>query len=184
MRPIYQTILDGQNGDCMAACIASLLELDLDAMPNPHTASWWDDWQAWLKQRGLYLVEATGGDWTPPGYAILVGTSPRGDWQHAVVALDGEIVHDPHPGGGGVVTRTAYDLIVPYDPGDGAGEQLRSEVLAARRLALVAQSLVAWYFDRNPDAEPVDADDLMYPLRERLAAYETARKEGQDAKQP
>lgn len=129
MKPVYQTIFDGQNGDCMAACIASLLELDLDQVPNPHTANWWDAWQAWLKQRGLYLVEASIGDWTPPGYAILVGTSPRGDWQHACIVLNGEIVHDPHPDGGGVVTRTAYDLVVPYDPGAGA---LLAETIALR----------------------------------------------------
>lgn len=132
MKPVYQTILDGQDGDCMAACIASLLELPIDQVPNPHTTTWWDDWQAWLKQRGLYLVEAIGADWMPPGWGILVGTSPRGDWQHACVALNGEIVHDPHPDGGGVAQRTAYDLLVPYDPADGPAVLAERSALRAR----------------------------------------------------
>ncbi len=100
----------------MAACIASLLELSIEDVPNPHDKDWWDQWLAWLRPRGLYLVEASGGDWLPPGYSILVGKSPRGDFLHAVVAYNGEIVHDPHPVGGGLRTREAYDLLVAYDP--------------------------------------------------------------------
>lgn len=271
MKPVYQTIFDDQQGNCMAACVASLLELPLDAVPNPHTTTWWDDWQAWLKERGLYLVEATGADWTPPGFAILVGTSPRGPWQHACVTYNGEIVHDPHPDGGGVETRTAYDLIVDYDPGasllaaklrsaqalvaelatqiaseraqaltqfdaqrvtlddayvrigqleyicatmrDAAAAYLdrmqakpqngddlaayaylravleskitaevQSELLAARAVVEASRPLVAWYFDRDPDAEEVDADDLMEPLRACLKAFDSSPGSSQAAR--
>lgn len=33
----------------------------------------------------------------PSGYHVACGKSPRSDQEHAVVALDGKIVHDPHP---------------------------------------------------------------------------------------
>ena len=36
------------------------------------------------------------------GNEILTGKSPRGNFNHAVVAYNGEVVHDPHPIGGGV----------------------------------------------------------------------------------
>jgi hypothetical protein len=58
-----------------------------------------------------------------------------------------------------------------------AGAAPLKELAAARDLAVSARLLLGWYFDRDPDAEPIDADDLMYPLRERLVAYETIRKE-------
>jgi hypothetical protein len=38
----------------------------------------------------------------PPGYHIATGKSPRSDQVHAVVALDGRIVHDPHPSRAGL----------------------------------------------------------------------------------
>lgn len=36
-------------------------------------------------------------------YHVVVGPSPRGAYNHAVVGLNGKIVHDPHPDGGGLL---------------------------------------------------------------------------------
>lgn len=78
-------------------------------------------------------------------------------------------------------TRTAFDddVIRMLDhtlAERDAGTALLAELAAARALAAQAEELDRWYFDRDPDAEPIDADDLMWPLRERLAAYDAAVK--------
>lgn len=35
-------------------------------------------------------------------YVMIGGESPRGN-NHVVIAADGEIIHDPHPDGGGLI---------------------------------------------------------------------------------
>jgi hypothetical protein len=50
----------------------------------------------------------------PPGYHIACGKSPRLKHQHAVVALDGKIVHDPHPTRAGLDGEIAsWILLIP-----------------------------------------------------------------------
>lgn len=115
MIPVKQTIVhdiaNGVYGNCFSACLASLLELHIDQVPH-FTAhipkgqrEWTDLVNAWLRRRDLayFEVEASRFDlWVPVlegiGYYVLTGPSPRGpDWDHAVVARGGRIVHDPHP---------------------------------------------------------------------------------------
>ena len=107
MIPVTQTILlgdpSGERGNCFAACIASILELPIEQVPNFCNH---DDWRLrtneWLSLRGLaYLDVNLVGDardelvrfW---GYHVISGDGPRGV-RHAVVGLRGEIVWDPHP---------------------------------------------------------------------------------------
>lgn len=108
MIPITQTDPTKETGNCFAACIASILEIPLDEMPNFHSEFWADDWIEWLRPRGFSLMTWDLPDdieilrherrrYLMPGYCILAAESPRFDCLHAVVCLDGEIVHDPHP---------------------------------------------------------------------------------------
>ena len=124
MKPIKQTRLydpsHGQPpGNCWAACIATILELELDELPDEK-----DFWQpgqpprktwppfyaamiAWLAERNLTLIEVRVDnieiDWGD-SYEILSGTSPRNkDILHSVVGFGGKIVHDPHPSGDGLL---------------------------------------------------------------------------------
>jgi hypothetical protein len=106
MIPVDQTILKPPLGNCYAACIASIFEVSIDEVPSPigdEGLTRWSDYEARLQDqffasRGIYTVLSTvAKDWTPPGYTILSAISPRGDYEHAVVCLDGIIVHDPHP---------------------------------------------------------------------------------------
>ena len=119
MKPVTQTIFTAPGGDCMAACVASILDLPLDAVPNPQgeDSAWFLEWVAFLAPYNLSILTfLDGGDWIPRGYSILCGKSPRGDWNHAVVCFDGEMVHDPHPSGAGVESRVDWTVFITIDP--------------------------------------------------------------------
>jgi hypothetical protein len=108
MKPVDQTILAPPDGNCFAACLASILEMPLAEVPNYKSDQWVTEFNAWLKPRGLALLTITLPEgienmsqderrYFLPGYCILAAQSPRYDCLHAVVVHDGEIVHDPHP---------------------------------------------------------------------------------------
>ena len=109
MVPVEQTRLSpDEGGNCHAACIASILECPLEDVPQllPGDAvsdAAWDEYRprlnAWLRERNLIELYFSAGDWKPTGYAIAGVKSVRfPGFEHAVVALNGEIVWDPHPG--------------------------------------------------------------------------------------
>lgn len=93
--------------DCFSACVASILELPIDAVGYfPHAGSpaeWTNNWVHWLDERGFDLyggiikADRSYPDPLPRGYWILSAASPRTDVNHAVVCLDDKIVWDPHP---------------------------------------------------------------------------------------
>lgn len=130
MKPVHQTQFyvppKGEGGDplkvgnCMAACVASVLELDLDDVPNfaanpPDT--YWLSFIEWLMERGWYAV-CFEGTFPYPGYYMVSGDSPRGDFKHLVVYCDDELAHDPHPSGDGLRGDPIDQwLLVPLDPG-------------------------------------------------------------------
>lgn len=110
MKPVHQTQFVPKPGDpkttgnCMAACVASLLEMDLDDVPNfaaNPKDTWWMDFQEWLYHRGWVAV-VLDGDYPWPGYSAASGQSPRGDFKHLVIHLNGKLAHDPHPDGTGL----------------------------------------------------------------------------------
>lgn len=111
---VMQDIFGPPYGNCFAACVASILEIDdLERVPNYHGPTWYAQWQAWLAIRGLGIedyvtawetcetpewwceVMAEHYGWRGP--MIAGGPSPRGPWWHAVVVEGGAIVHDPSP---------------------------------------------------------------------------------------
>lgn len=130
---IYQRntdLTDPHKGDCLAACVATVLGLTLDDVPNFCSAEgdWWGQFQLWLSRYNLVAIEVVASfaelaaarkplpianltDGTP---VILTGSSPRGDWNHSVVAIYEATaatadmparasflyVHDPHPAAG------------------------------------------------------------------------------------
>lgn len=122
MKKIYQTILDLNNGDCLRACLASLLEIELLDIPN--FAEYGDDnfgasYRAWLHELGLRHISLT---YTPdiwPTFkdipVIIVGKSPRGDGYHAVIFQNGVLFHDPYPGMSGLETLDEVWILIPID---------------------------------------------------------------------
>lgn len=118
MKPVLQSILGydkeaGVHGDCFRACVASVLELSLEevphfaALPRKQTPAgaidWWEQFQEWLMERGLYAVEVHLGKHVlsplPEVWCIVTGKSPRGDYAHCCVGRwNGplcDLIHDP-----------------------------------------------------------------------------------------
>ena len=99
MKKVDQTEFGGQEGNCWSACIASILELDIGALPNFMTR---DDWleatRNWLSRRGFTgIMFQKPNVYHPECYHIVSGKSPRGNFLHAVVGYKNKLVHDPHP---------------------------------------------------------------------------------------
>mgnify|MGYP006450460919 CR=1 FL=1 len=100
MMPVYQTVLEPPHGNCLQACIASLFELPLEDVPNfmAYGSGWRTKYRKFLKTFGLKsLLYSSREAQSLNGYHLVIGGSPRGDFLHAVVGLDGEIIHDPYP---------------------------------------------------------------------------------------
>ncbi len=129
MKPVEQSILKPPDGDCFAACMASLLELPLEAVPNFTSPDWYQHWQEWLEPFNLTLLTFTipdgGCAWLPSGYALLCAESPRGPWDHSVVCLDGKVVWDPNPQREqGLGKWKEWTLIAVLDPSRPIGVKL------------------------------------------------------------
>lgn len=126
MKPVEQTQFGFPGGNCFAACMASVLELSLDAVPNFESVKWFHEWNEWLRPRNLSLMTFSirpHDEWKPDGVALLGAKSLRGDWLHSVVILDGEIVWDPHPERAlGVGAWMDYTVFQVLDPSRARGE--------------------------------------------------------------
>lgn len=127
MKPVFQTQFAGTQdapsdevGNCYQAAIASLLELELEDVPHfvAMGDKWWEGTIKWMNERGKGVAWIPVGDGLeanlkPSGYHLMSGGSPRGDFLHEVVALDGAVAHDPHPSGDGLTFISGWTII--YD---------------------------------------------------------------------
>lgn len=118
MKKVYQTLYDAKEGDCFAACVASILEDDLKEYPNfwrlgSSTVKYWDSITKWLlENRGLGLLSIQISNRFTLSFMTLVGCyamacvpSQRHDGVfHSVVvtwienpdeSVSCKIVHDP-----------------------------------------------------------------------------------------
>ncbi len=121
MKPVSQARVNYRDGDCLRACIASVLELPLEAVP----AYVEDDMQIkfveWLQQFNMSLMSVRLGDpdgFIPPGYHLIEGPSRNGQDTHVAVGLDRQIVHDPDPTSRGQFEgdRRNYWIFTVIDP--------------------------------------------------------------------
>ena len=113
MIPVDQTKFGKPDGDCFAACIASVLEVPLESLPNLNGYSeddWWLKTQEWVEENSDYSyieVSITGLKEAAPifgnSYWIATGKSPRGGCNHAVVFCRDKMVHDPYPDRAGLL---------------------------------------------------------------------------------
>lgn len=125
MTPVDQTRLyDPTNqqppGNCWAACIASILSVSIEDLPDEkdfwkpgdHPVNSWPPYFRatldWLRARGLSWLEVRIGgisrDEIGDVYCIISGPSPRdATITHSVVGLGSRIVHDPHPSRAGLI---------------------------------------------------------------------------------
>lgn len=142
MIPVDQTRTTGPGGgNCLAACIASILECSIEDVDSIDLAgggerSQWEAMAAVLVPRGYQPFSyAPGGELfpqiAPPGYHIACSAS------HATVAFNGRVVHDPHPRKRGLADITEWILLLPI-AGSAAAYDV---VLEAAHLAEVAEAL-------------------------------------------
>jgi hypothetical protein len=111
---VEQTILRPPKGNCFAACLASILELPVGAVPNIYEGAdtlYYDPdvayqrMQVWLRGMGLTLTWSDKPDdhegewptWYPDGYWIATHVLPD-DMPHATVWRGAKFAWDPYPG--------------------------------------------------------------------------------------
>lgn len=109
-----------ERGNCYQACVASLLDLDLDEVPHflMH-----DDWapraQAWYAERGLAFLSYEGNPFANhPLYErfvyFAIGPSVRGH-MHCVLYRGAQLLHDPHPSRSGLTQVTHVETLAIVD---------------------------------------------------------------------
>lgn len=114
MSEVSQTILlgdpSGRPGNCLQAAVASLLDLDLDAVPHFAEADvdvWEAEFEAWMEAAG-YRIDWGGPRDAPPGFGLAFGFTTRSCERHAVVYRDGAMAWDPHPSHEGLTSVSSY----------------------------------------------------------------------------
>lgn len=124
MKPQHQTIFAPPLGNCMQACIATLMDRDIDTVPNfmewyaEDDTEWWPRYMNWVAEQGYFVCEFPGrciedapySMGMPVDAAIMVTVkSPRGDWAHCVIANARltKVLWDPYPDGESVDLNTA-----------------------------------------------------------------------------
>lgn len=134
MRAVFQDrfaarVCGDETGNCLQACIASVLELPLADVPNfaifgsdPATGDenpeWWREICKWSRSRGIEPIWLDGnGSWfkTFPGFTIAFGDTASGS-KHCVVMKGGTLTHDPLPDGRGVVSIDGAMTFALLDP--------------------------------------------------------------------
>ena len=124
MIPIKQTIFSDRDngivGNCWQACVASLLDMNLESVPHfCDYPSWPENYHKWLYAKDLVSIDfVCNNDYQlcHLGYHIISGTSPRDrSILHGVIGLNGEICFDPHPENTGLLEpeKWTYTVIFP-----------------------------------------------------------------------
>lgn len=120
MKPIDQTKLHyppKQHGNCLAASLASILEISIDDIPEFEEmgCEWWQSMLDWLFSLGFELLQCDK-EIVLRGYYLAMGKSPRGDFNHQVVYYNGKMIHDPHPSKNGIVNIKEILVLLPLNP--------------------------------------------------------------------
>lgn len=138
VKPVMQTKRGGadvapeERGDCWSACLASILEVPIEAVAIPHSDDpdwhWWDASREALAPHGCYPCYADkrvypDGYWIAQVPSLNLGTLPNGQpVPHVIVMRTGEVAHDPSLGERYAVGTSVEDLnvtgaflVVPFE---------------------------------------------------------------------
>ena len=143
MTPVDQTTFGVKRwpylpGNCLSACVASILDLPAERVPlfvqksDPCDGIWPERLDTWLAEQGLgaLILPASIVLAPPEGFYILYGRSVK-NFEHAVVGKAGHVVHDPHPSRTGLAKVDCVILITSrFSPSrneieDAIGENIR-----------------------------------------------------------
>lgn len=103
----------GDNGNCLAAALASVLGWKLTEMPDLRGPDWHRRMTDFLAPRGLRPVVVGRRD-VPDGSRVLnigLGDGPRGR-PHAVVCSGLTLIHDPHPDRSGLLGLPQHHVFI------------------------------------------------------------------------
>lgn len=118
MIPVTQTTFGEGEGNCLQACLASILDVNIERIPwFGEDSSWTIRMNEWLFQFDIVAIQVDVDGFTIVdsnllGYHIIAGPSPRGDYWHSVVGYKGKMVHDPHPSGDGLAEVKSFTFLV------------------------------------------------------------------------
>ena len=99
MKKYHQLITDPVIGDCFRACMATLLQLPPQVLPNDFSPAWHPNWQNYLKQFGLALSPQNRPDqpiwYSSPWIASVKSLNFEGGVHAILMHEDGRVLHDP-----------------------------------------------------------------------------------------
>lgn len=105
MIPIRQTRV-GKGGNCFQACVASILEMPLEAVPdfcNEYPEDWFLKLGDWLKPMGMSAIMIKYDDGADLAevlkdqFVLAGGTSAVRSIPHEVIWMNGKVIWDPAP---------------------------------------------------------------------------------------
>lgn len=115
MKPVDQTRFGMPEGNCFAACVATIFELPIEAVPHfmDRGDAWYPAFRAWamenLGHEPVCFPCREDSLRTLDAPCIVSGPASRG-FDHATVWQRGQLVHDPHPSRAGLLE--VHDAIV------------------------------------------------------------------------
>lgn len=106
-----------EKGNCWATVIACLLETKIEYVPNIEElfdcCDYFDILQKWLHTKGFEYVASTKEECESiDDFYMVSGKSPRGSFNHIVIYKNGQLVHDPHPSGDGILTEDYFERLI------------------------------------------------------------------------
>ena len=99
MKRMYQTKFGNGNGNCLLACVASVLERDIDSIPdfNMSGAGWFEELYEWCVKERIGLIKLNPEGWKNAAllnsWAICCFSVQGSDEHHAAV---GKCVRGPN----------------------------------------------------------------------------------------
>ncbi len=122
MKPVRQTKRGGadvpaeERGDCWDACLASILEVPIAAVPVPHSddpeVSWWGTSQAALAPHGYQAIRVDAREYRTYWIAVVPSRSLGPGVMHVVVMHGDTVAHDPCIGDRYETGTSMYDIDV------------------------------------------------------------------------
>ena len=91
----------GNAGNCLEACAATIMDVDLSVVAWLGRRGWWGKLQRLCRLHG-WQIDYFDGE-PRSGIGIASGPTERGLLPHSVVWQDGQMVFDPHPLGAGLL---------------------------------------------------------------------------------
>lgn len=124
MIPVTQTDFSMPGGNCFAACVASLLELPLERVPNFHGMygeNWLSPFTRWLKDFGLWpaLASVLDSDRDAQNHLLndsataIAGGCTKFGFSHACLYQGKRLIWDPFPSGIGLEIIHDLTFLIP-----------------------------------------------------------------------